>query len=144
MQGRPKPKVIAASKKAALAAFKGAPIGPPSDVRFHPSAEAELEALKLADRDEWNAAANVVEKLRALGPNLRFPHTSAVKGAVAKGTSLRELRPRQGRSVTRPLYQRFGGIFVILAVAPEAQADGRGYDAAVAAAVSRMSDVEVT
>jgi hypothetical protein len=132
-----------AAKRVALAAFQNAPLGPPSKVQFHPDALNELEALKRRQPSEWLAVANVVEKLKAIGLALGPPHSSAVRGLEAKGAGLRELRPRQGRSPTRPLYHRFADIFVILAIAPEAQADGQGFDAAVAAALARMEDVTV-
>jgi hypothetical protein len=55
-----------------------------------PDAEEELEALAL---NEEVALRTVMAKLEALGSRLPFPHQSAVRGA-----SVRELRPRSGRS----------------------------------------------
>ena len=45
--------------------------------------------------------------------------------------SLRELRPRAGRSTWRALYRQAGQVFVVAAVGPEAQADPRGLDRAL-------------
>jgi hypothetical protein len=82
---------------------------------------------------------NAVVKLEAIGPMLGHPHSSDVRGAA----SLRELRPRAGRSPWRCLYRRFGpDVFVIAAIAPEAQVDRRGFDRAVTAAVTRLNDLE--
>jgi hypothetical protein len=58
-----------------------------------PDAEEELEALPMT---EEVALRTVMEKLEALGSRLPFPHQSAVRGA-----SVRELRPRSGRSPWR-------------------------------------------
>jgi hypothetical protein len=72
---------------------------------------------------------------------LRFPHQSSVKGSA--DTALRELRPRGGRSVQRPIYRRVGiDVFVIFAVGPEAMVDSRGFNAAVRRALKRLRDFE--
>jgi hypothetical protein len=105
------------------------------DVRYHPGAEAEFRALPPGDR---NAVDNAVKKLEAYGPALPYPHQSAVKGSG----SIRELRPRGGRSRVRPLYQRFANTFVIGAVGPEAQVDSRGFERAVQRATGRFAEVE--
>ena len=55
--------------------------------------EAEVERAKLAKKDR-TAVDHAIEKLEALGTDLTFPHSSAVKGHH----DLRELRPRAGRS----------------------------------------------
>lgn len=60
------------------------------------------------------AIRRAVEKLQALGPALAFPHQSGVKA----GMGLRELRPRGGRSVWRPLYRQIGHMMVVVALAP--------------------------
>lgn len=53
------------------------------------------------------------------------------------------LRPRAGRSRWRPTYRQIDPMtFVILAVAPEAQIDARGFNAAVARAVQRYAGLE--
>ena len=58
------------------------------------------------------------------------------------GGSLRELRPRAGRSQWRCIYERIGDVFVIVALGPEAQKDEAGFDAAVSAAKTRLGEVE--
>lgn len=103
-------------------------------VRYHPAANEEERRLTAAEKA---AMANVVTKLRTVGPALGFPHQSAVQG-----TSLRELRPRAGRSPWRALYRRFGDEFVVGAIAPEAMVDRRGFDRAVAACLSRFAELE--
>jgi hypothetical protein len=40
------------------------------------------------------------------------------------------------------LYRQFGDAFVVAAVAPEAQVDGRKFDAACRAAERRLSQIE--
>jgi hypothetical protein len=77
---------------------------------------------------------HAVDKLKALGPRLPYPHQSSVRGAHG----LRELRPRGGRSPWRAFYQRHGNVFVIGAVGPEAQVDQRGFDKAVRDALARL------
>jgi hypothetical protein len=101
-------------------------------VRYHPAAQAEEGALPPS---EQLAMTNVVMKLRTLGPMLPFPHQSAVRG-----TNLRELRPRSGRSAWRALYRRVGDVFVIGAISPEAQSDKRGFDRAVLVAGRRIDE----
>jgi hypothetical protein len=84
---------------------------------------------------------NAVDKLKAAGPALAFPHASAVQGSALEG--LRELRPRAGRSRWRPLYRQVSkSTFVVLAVAPEAQISKRGFVAAVRLAAARNSELE--
>jgi hypothetical protein len=80
------------------------------------------------------ALDHAVEKLAMLGPQLPYPHQSAVHGH----RGLRELRPRGGRSRWRALYERRGGAFVIAAIAPEAQVDPRGFDRAARLARRRL------
>jgi len=105
------------------------------EVVYHPAAETEYHSLLAAD---GNAVDNAVKKLETYGPVLPYPHQSAVRGSK----SLRELRPRGGRSRVRPLYQRHGDTFVIAAIGPEAQLDARGFDRAVRLATSRLSEIE--
>jgi hypothetical protein len=57
------------------------------DVVYLPEAESERLVLPKVER---NALIHAVEKLAAFGPQLGYPHTSAVQGF----TGLRELRPR--------------------------------------------------
>ncbi len=85
---------------------------------------------------------HAVEKLEAAGPRLGHPHSSALRGEQGKG--LRELRPRAGRSRWRPIYRRISpSTFVIFAVGPEAEIDGRGYDQAVARAAARFEQLDL-
>lgn len=105
------------------------------DVKVRP--EAEDEWLKLPVR-EREAMRNAWRKLQAAGDQLRFPHSSLVKGAGA----LRELRPRAGDSPWRSLYRRVGDTMVVAAVAPEARRDPPGFDRAVRLALERLDDEE--
>jgi hypothetical protein len=115
--------------------------GPPYVVRWHPAAAQERDASW--PPEEKVAMQHAVEKLIAAGPRLMHPHSSAVQGVTGKG--FRELRPRAGRSRWRPIYRRAtADTFVILAVAPEAQIDSRGFDAAVARAVARFAELDLS
>ena len=105
------------------------------EVVYHPETEAERSKPPIKER---TAIAHAVEKLETLGPDLPYPHQSAVRGS--KG-GVRELRPRGGRSPWRPLYRRIGDVFVVLAVGPEAQNDRRGFDRAVSAAEERLGEL---
>jgi hypothetical protein len=110
----------------------------------------ELSADNERHRDRSAAGAGLhvdrslhaVEKLEAVGARLGSPHSSAVQGDAGQG--LRELRPRAGRSRWSPIYRRVSpSTFVILAVAPEAQIDPRGFDAAVMRAAERFGQLEL-
>jgi hypothetical protein len=105
-------------------------------VRYLPEAEDELAALP---KQEQAAMINADRKLRELGPSLGAPHTSSVRGIKA---TLRELRPRGGRSPWRGLYRRVGQEFIIAAVGPEAEQDQRGFDRAVQQALDRLEKLE--
>ena len=107
----------------------------PWEVRFHSDAREERRKLSLQERE---AMANAVEKLRVHGPVLPYPHSSDVRGA----DRLRELRPRSGRSSWRALYRRIGDLFVVGAIAPEANVDRRGFARAVSAAELRLAEIE--
>jgi len=100
--------------------------------------EAERERSELANKDRV-AVDHAIEKLEALGPDLRFPHSSAVKGDY----DLRELRPQAGKSPWRPLYRQVGDTFVVGAIAPEAKKNKRGFEKACRAAVGRLWQVEL-
>jgi hypothetical protein len=114
--------------------------GPPYVAVWHPSADAERDASWPVG--EKVAMLHAVQKLEAAGPRLGHPHSSAVRGELGQG--FRELRPRAGRSRWRPIYRRVNpSTFVIFAVAPEADIDSRGYDAAVARAVERFGQLRV-
>jgi hypothetical protein len=133
------------SRKATRPASNGAGArqrdpGPPYVVRWHPDAEAERAASWPAP--EKVAMNNAVEKLRAAGPRLPHPHSSAVQGDAGKG--FRELRPRSGRSRWRPIYRQVTpDTFVIFAVGPEAEIDKSGFDAAVGRAAKRFDELEL-
>lgn len=106
-------------------------------VRYHPGALGEVNVLPSHER---NAIDNAVDKLGSLGPLLAFPHSSKVMGDP--GGALRELRPRAGRSPWRCIYERIGDVFVIAAIAPEAQKDKAGFDRSVRDAKARLAEVE--
>jgi hypothetical protein len=109
-------------------------------VLWHPAADAERAAI--SDAAERTAIQHAREKLEAVGPQLGAPHSSAIKGEG--GAGLRELRPRAGRSRWRPIYRRVQpGVFAILAVAPEAQIDKRGFDEMVRNAQRRFEELEI-
>jgi hypothetical protein len=105
------------------------------EVLFLAEAEDERQALPARERV---AVDNAVDKLEALGPNLGWPHSSAVKG----WENLRELRPKRGTSPWRPLYRQVGKPFVIAAIGPEAKKDQRGFDRACQAAIERLAELE--
>ena len=104
------------------------------EVRYHPSAEEER--MKLPPKERV-ALSNAIEKLKAMGPKLPAPHQSNVEGAE----SLRELRPRAGRSPWRGFYRRIGDVFVVAAIGPEAQKSRRKFDQTVKAAQQRLDEV---
>ncbi|HBJ72287.1 MAG TPA: hypothetical protein DDY88_00890 [Actinobacteria bacterium] len=99
--------------------------------------EAAAERLVLP-AVEGNALLHAIDKLEAFGPQLGYPHSSAVQGYPA----LRELRPRAGRSPWRALYQRVGDVFVIAAIGPEAQVDNRRFRKAARLALARLDELE--
>lgn len=101
------------------------------EVAYFPDAEDEVAGLPPQERV---AMLNVVEKLQQLGERLPFPHSSGVRG-----TKLRELRPRAGRSPWRAFYRRVGDILVIGSIGPEAKQDKRGFARAVDAAEQRIT-----
>ena len=95
-------------------------------------AEEELEALPLA---EEVAVRTVLAKLEALGSRLPFPHQSAVRGAT-----VRELRPRSGRSPWRAFYRRTGAEhFLVGSMGPEALVNPKGFKRAVRLAETRLT-----
>lgn len=103
------------------------------EVVYCPEAEQELAALPPGERVAILAA---VEKLTLLGDRLPAPHSSAVKGASA---TLRELRPRGGRSRWRAFYRRIGDTMVIGAIGPEAKVNPAGFRRSVFAALDRLA-----
>ncbi len=102
---------------------------------WHPGAEEDLANLKVPARERF-AVDSAIEKLKSIGDQLGFPHSSGV------GSGLRELRPRQGRSPWRALYSRVANTMVILAVGPEAEHDQPGFDRAVQLAKERLRTVK--
>lgn len=134
-----KPRARRPPSRQRLAAQQGAD-APSYEVLWHPAAAAEQATI--ADPAERIAIQHALEKLEALGPQLEAPHSSAVKGE--DGAGLRELRPRAGRSRWRPIYrQPKTQTFVILAVAPEAQIDKRGFNRAISDAKQRLGELEL-
>jgi phage-related protein len=97
----------------------------------------EIKALPLTER---KAVASAVAKLEAGGDQLGFPHTSAVQGAPS---TLREARPRAGRSRWRAFYRRVGQELVVGAIGPEANVDPVGFRRAAQAAIARIDDYEM-
>ncbi|KIP53143.1 hypothetical protein SD72_04720 [Leucobacter komagatae] len=83
------------------------------------------------------AVDNAIAKLRAIGPALGFPHSSAVKGTYR----LRELRPRGGRSITQALYRQFGDRFVIGAYGPEEAGEPAAFTRACELAEARLESL---
>lgn len=104
-------------------------------VVYLPEAERERSTLPEA---EVAALINADAKLRALGPALGYPHSSAVR----ETPGLRELRPPGGRSPWRAVYRRVGDEFVVAAVGPEAQVNERGFRRACRAAADRLAEIE--
>jgi hypothetical protein len=97
-------------------------------VDFGSDAVMDFEDVK--SRGDRKAVFNVVQKLKDLGPDLPSPHMKSLKSEA----NLFELRPKQGACEVRPIYARFGGRFVVLAVAAKKKDFGR----AVAAASDRL------
>lgn len=103
-------------------------------VLFDPDAVAEFNALR--DAKSRLAVLVAAEKLGVLGPRLVSPHVKKVRGT----RSLHELPPRGGRSTIRPLFfQRDTHEYIVVAIAPEAAFDPRGFRAAVARARERAA-----
>jgi hypothetical protein len=97
-------------------------------VEFDSDAVIDFEDVK--SRRDRKAVFSVVQKLKDLGPDLPSPHMKSLKGEA----NLFELRPKQGACEARPIYARFGGRFVVLAVA----AKKKDFDRAVGAANDRL------
>ena len=85
--------------------------------RYLAAAVGEREALVPKEKA---ALINAEAKLAALGPSLPYPHSSAVHGE----------------------YRQIGREFIVAAVGPEAQADGRGFAAACRRAEARLAEIE--
>lgn len=110
-------------------------IGGGIEVRFHPEAEREFATMPAPEKVAMQSA---VEKLKALGDRLPFPHSSKVRG----GEKLRELRPRAGRSPWRAFYRRIENAMVIGAIGPEAESNRHGFARSVSSAEQRLDEVE--
>jgi hypothetical protein len=93
---------------------------------FMPEAEEERSELSPQERAALHNAA------------LGYARTSAIRGTEG----LRELRPRQGRSPWRGLYRQVGAVFVLAAVAPEAERDPRRFRWSCEAASERLDKLE--
>jgi hypothetical protein len=104
-------------------------------VLVHPQAVKELAKLP---NQEKVAMDNALKKLEALGPELGYPYSSAVQ----QSDSIRELRPRAGRSPWRAFYRRIGDVFLVGSIGAEAQVDARKFNKAVKAAEQRINEVE--
>lgn len=104
------------------------------DIQFTPGAVAELKSLPAGER---KAMAKSIEYLSIFGEALGYPHSSHVRG-----TGLRELRPRSGRSPWRAFYARFNDELVILAIGPEALHNPRGFERSIRIAVDRLGSLE--
>jgi hypothetical protein len=92
--------------------------------------DAVIDFEDVKSRGDRKAIFNVVQKLKDLGPGLPSPHMKSLKGEA----NLFELRPKQGACEARPIYARFGGRFVVLAVA----AKKKDFDRALLKANERL------
>jgi hypothetical protein len=104
------------------------------DVPSHPEYDAESDDLRRRAPREHRALMAAEAKLRVLGRQLGYPHSSAIVGS--SGVALREPRPRRGDSPWRALYA-VSPELVLLAVTREAQHSGRDFRAAVERAARR-------
>ena len=95
-------------------------------------AQDELRALPINER---MAMFKAFEKLEIFGDTLASPHSSSVRGVQV---TLRELRPRGGRSPWRAIYRRIGAEMVIGAIGPEAMVSASGFRRSVSLAISRL------
>jgi hypothetical protein len=103
------------------------------EVTLRPGALEELRTLRTLSIREHGAMLTALVTLKALGVDLNYPHSSQVKG-----TKLRELRPRAGRSPWRAFYRRVGDVLVVGAIGPEAEHDRRGFQRAIDLAEQRI------
>jgi len=104
------------------------------DIFRHPDYVAEVEELRRRAPREHRALIAGEAKLRVLGRQLGYPHSSAIVGSPA--VALRELRPRRGDSPWRALCAVAPDL-MLLAVTREAQHGGRDFRAAVERAARR-------
>ena len=108
--------------------------GVAADPFKHPDYVAEIEDLRRRAPREHRALIAAEAKLRAIGRQLGYPHSSAIVGSP--GIALRELRPRRGNSPWRALYAVSPDL-MLLAVTRDAQHSDRDFRAAVARAARR-------
>ena len=108
------------------------------EIVWHPEFQREWEELFRTEPREGNAVLHAIAILTVHEGRIGFPHSSAVRSPNA--SSLRELRPRRGRSRFRVLYTHLGSRCTLLALAPEATVDQRRFSAAVARAQRRASE----
>jgi len=109
----------------------------PAALSIHPTCSCELDGLLAISPREHRAMVNALGKLEAARLGLGYPHASALRGT---GRGLRELRPRRGDSPWRLVYAPDDPPRV-LALAPEAQRDPRGFRRAVESARARDRDL---
>ena len=104
---------------------------------MHPLCVGEIAELERRDFPEYRALLRALRMLAGCDGHLGYPHASAIRGREGRG--LRELRPRRGRSAWRLIY-RPGRPPAVLALAPEAQRDPRGFRRAIALAQTRARE----
>jgi hypothetical protein len=95
-----------------------------------------LQALPSGERI---ALLKALERLELHGDSLGYPHTSSVKDA---SSTLRELRPRAGRSPWRVFYRRIGSELVIGSIGPEANVNPQRFRRAVDLAITRLDEYQ--
>jgi hypothetical protein len=99
---------------------------------------AVREFRAITDRRARQKILTACDLLGRLGPKLVMPHARKVQGAAMH---LFELRPGGGQDLNRPLYyRRDGDTFIILAIAPEAIVNPKGFRRSVEKAATRASD----
>ena len=108
---------------------------PDRQLRLHPALVDELTRLAYSHPREEVAIRHSFEILAIEFDQLGHPWSSAVRTKAVIG--LRELRPRRGRSRYRVLYRRDSQGLYLLALAPEAQSNPRGFRRAVEIATIR-------
>lgn len=106
----------------------------------HPAFAHELAELKRSDSAETKAIEHAIVVLQTMGPRVGFPHTSAVR--TSNQVTLRELRPRRGRSRHRVLFATRRGQCILLALAPEANHRPRAFRQAVLDAYQRIMEFD--
>ena len=111
----------------------------PSPTR-HPAFARELATLSRSDSAETKAIEHAIIILQTMGPRVGFSHTSAVR--TSSRVTLRELRPRRGRSRYRVLFAPHGDGSILLALAPEARHQPRAFRQAVVDACERLVELD--